>query len=185
MRLFANNFRLFSRFAELYRRSTIRPNWKVISKQPSEMKDVTRTLATETTHERVALELEPYYLVEHQEPHEMLRFYENATYLLVGCLGGLGRSVASWMVERGAKRLVFLSRSGLDHPAAAETMSLVQKAGASAQICRADTSIKSDVEAVVAAVGTKFPIRGVLNGAMILKVRAGNISPFLPHMADA
>lgn len=38
-------------------------------------------------------------------------FNSAATYLLVGGLGGLGRSLATWMVENGAKTLVFLSRS--------------------------------------------------------------------------
>ncbi|CVK99497.1 uncharacterized protein FMAN_02337 [Fusarium mangiferae] len=35
----------------------------------------------------------------------------SATYLLVGGLGGLGRALSVWMVERGARNLVFLSRS--------------------------------------------------------------------------
>lgn len=38
-------------------------------------------------------------------------FNEDASYLLVGGLGGLGRVVSSWMVEHGARSLVFLSRS--------------------------------------------------------------------------
>jgi len=32
----------------------------------------------------------------------------DASYLLVGDLGGIGRAVASWMVEKGARHLVFL-----------------------------------------------------------------------------
>lgn len=35
----------------------------------------------------------------------------DASYLLTGGLGGLGKSVASWMVECGARSLIFLSRS--------------------------------------------------------------------------
>ncbi|KAE8140176.1 hypothetical protein BDV38DRAFT_280173 [Aspergillus pseudotamarii] len=35
----------------------------------------------------------------------------SAAYLLVGGLGGLGRAIASRMVERGARHLIFLSRS--------------------------------------------------------------------------
>ncbi|KAF3768157.1 hypothetical protein M406DRAFT_106902 [Cryphonectria parasitica EP155] len=34
-----------------------------------------------------------------------LRFRANATYLLVGCLGGLGRAVALWMADRGARHV--------------------------------------------------------------------------------
>ncbi|OQD86541.1 hypothetical protein PENANT_c007G06237 [Penicillium antarcticum] len=40
-----------------------------------------------------------------------LSFSADASYLLVGGLGGLGRLVSTWMVEHGARHLVFLSRS--------------------------------------------------------------------------
>ncbi|KAL6808135.1 hypothetical protein V8C40DRAFT_278958 [Trichoderma camerunense] len=43
--------------------------------------------------------------------HTEIRFRSNASYLLVGGLGGLGQAVATWMAERGARSLVFLSRS--------------------------------------------------------------------------
>ena len=33
------------------------------------------------------------------------------SYFLAGDLGGLGRSIATWMVEHGARSLIFLSRS--------------------------------------------------------------------------
>ncbi|KAF3384455.1 Compactin diketide synthase mokB [Penicillium rolfsii] len=36
---------------------------------------------------------------------------ENKSYLLVGGLGGIGRAVANWLVERGARHLIMLSRS--------------------------------------------------------------------------
>ncbi|EHK97750.1 putative Phthiocerol synthesis polyketide synthase type I PpsC [Glarea lozoyensis 74030] len=40
-----------------------------------------------------------------------LKLNPDAGYLLVGGLGGLGRAVSTWMVERGARHLIFLSRS--------------------------------------------------------------------------
>ncbi|KAI2846622.1 hypothetical protein CBS147343_2881 [Aspergillus niger] len=38
-------------------------------------------------------------------------FSPNKSYLLVGGLGGVGRSVCLWMMQRGARHLVILSRS--------------------------------------------------------------------------
>ncbi|KAF7159618.1 hypothetical protein CNMCM5623_004998 [Aspergillus felis] len=38
-------------------------------------------------------------------------FSAGSSYLLAGGLGGLGKSIASWMVDNGARQLVFLSRS--------------------------------------------------------------------------
>ncbi|KGO46306.1 Acyl transferase/acyl hydrolase/lysophospholipase [Penicillium expansum] len=38
-------------------------------------------------------------------------FRSDAAYLLIGGLGGIGRSVSTWMVEQNARELIFLSRS--------------------------------------------------------------------------
>jgi hypothetical protein len=38
-------------------------------------------------------------------------FSSHVSYLLVGGLGGLGRTISTWLVENGARYLVFLSRS--------------------------------------------------------------------------
>ena len=40
-------------------------------------------------------------------------FRSDSLYLITGGLGGLGLKIANWMVERGARRLLLLSRSGL------------------------------------------------------------------------
>lgn len=51
-----------------------------------------------------------------------LKFREDATCLLVGCLGGLGVHVALWMAQRGAKHLAFVSRGGTAKEEAAQTV---------------------------------------------------------------
>ena len=72
--------------------------------------------------------------------------WPDGTYLLVGCLGGLGRSLTKWMVERGAKHFAFISRSGADKPEAARIVAGIEKfKGTSAKVYRADAS---DEEAV-------------------------------------
>ena len=44
-------------------------------------------------------------------------------YLLVGGMGGFGRSIATWMAEKGAKKMAFVSRSGSSTPAAKQLVS--------------------------------------------------------------
>lgn len=46
------------------------------------------------------------------------RFSADATYVIAGGLGGLGRSFARWMASRGARNLVLLSRTGVKGNAA-------------------------------------------------------------------
>ncbi|KAI1474013.1 polyketide synthase [Daldinia eschscholtzii] len=100
-------------------------------------------------------------------PHAHLR--EDATYLLVGCLGGLGRSLTSWMLKRGAKNFAFLSRSGTDSRQAATLVDNLRAAGANVQVFRGDASIKEDVEKAVSSIPADRPIRGVINAAMVLR----------------
>lgn len=46
-------------------------------------------------------------------PH--ILFHEDASYVLLGGTGGLGLSIANWMVEHGAKHLLLLSRTAKVH----------------------------------------------------------------------
>lgn len=95
----------------------------------------------------------------------------NGTYLLVGCLGGLGRSLTKWMMERGARHFAFISRSGVDKPEAARVVAGIEKVeGASAKVYRADASDEEAVQRIVHSLQEELPIRGVVHAAMVLKV---------------
>ncbi|KAI0906505.1 hypothetical protein F4823DRAFT_607070 [Ustulina deusta] len=100
---------------------------------------------------------------------KQLRLLPDATYLLVGCLGGLGRSLTRWMMERGAKHFTFISRSGTDKPEAARLVKDIQLSGASTQVVRADASNEEDVARIVTSLQAERPIRGVVHAAMVLK----------------
>ncbi|CAF3585097.1 hypothetical protein QX201_007720 [Fusarium graminearum] len=63
-------------------------------------------------------------------------FDAEASYLLSGGLGGLGRSAARWTASRGAKNLILLSRSGTTRPAAQELMKELAAAGVTASACQ-------------------------------------------------
>ncbi|KAI0542515.1 hypothetical protein GGR58DRAFT_452645 [Xylaria digitata] len=100
---------------------------------------------------------------------KQLRLLPDATYLLVGCLGGLGRSLTRWMMERGARHFAFISRSGIDKPEAARLVADIQLSGASTQVERADASNEDDVARIVASLQAQRPIQGVVHAAMVLK----------------
>lgn len=94
----------------------------------------------------------------------------NASYILAGGLGGLGRSIATWMVEHGARSLVFLSRSagrsGSDQAFFTELQSMGCKVGAVVGM----TQIMEDVQKAV--MSAPNPIKGVIQLAMVLRVSA-------------
>ena len=100
----------------------------------------------------------------------VLRFQPDATYLLVGALGGLGRSLGSWMMDRGAKHFSFMARSGTDSNQAAILVDEMRKAGASVQVIRGDATVRADVDKVLKSIPSEHPVRGVVHAAMVLRV---------------
>ena len=92
----------------------------------------------------------------------------DASYLLIGGLGGLGQSISSWMVEKGAKHLLFLSRSaGKSKKDQAFINELISQK-CSVQVFAGSVANLQDVKNVVENAGRT--IAGVLQMSMILKV---------------
>jgi NAD(P)-dependent dehydrogenase (short-subunit alcohol dehydrogenase family) len=93
--------------------------------------------------------------------------HPDKVYLLVGCLGGLGRSLSRWMLSRGARNFVFMGRSGSDKPSAEELLVSLRASGAHVTVVRGDISKASDVDnAVQACLSVGVPIGGVVQAAM-------------------
>jgi len=89
---------------------------------------------------------------------------------MVGGLGGIGRWLAQWMSETGARNLVFLSRSGLDKPRAAQLVDKLTSQGVTVKVFKCDVgNIGQLTDALATAAATMPPIRGVIHGGMVLK----------------
>ncbi|KAJ8123759.1 hypothetical protein ONZ43_g364 [Nemania bipapillata] len=100
----------------------------------------------------------------------------DASYLLVGGLGGLGRSVAMWMVENGAKHFIFLSRSGGKKPTEAVLIQALEGSGCTVAVVEGSvTEIDSVTRAVDAA---EMPIAGVVQLSMVLRDNLFTEMPF-------
>ena len=94
-------------------------------------------------------------------------FASTKTYLLVGGLGGLGRTLAEWMVRKGAKNLAFLSRSGADKADAQATINWLKARNVQTSVYRGDVTNYLDVEACIASCG--HGLAGIFQAAMILQ----------------
>ncbi|UNI16448.1 Type I Iterative PKS [Purpureocillium takamizusanense] len=89
------------------------------------------------------------------------------SYLLVGGLGGLGRSIATWMVENGARHLVFLSRSAQPGPHLERFVGELTAQGCEVQLVSGSVSSLDDVKQAVNSASK--PIAGVMNFSMVLR----------------
>jgi acyl transferase domain-containing protein/acyl carrier protein len=108
------------------------------------------------------------------------RFRPDGTYLITGGLGGLGLLFARWMVERGARRLILMGRSGLPPraqwsavdpslPVAGRIAALreLEALGASVHPAMVDVADEGALAAYLAEFAREGwpPIRGVLHAA--------------------
>ncbi|KAL9088429.1 MAG: hypothetical protein Q9165_006153 [Trypethelium subeluteriae] len=92
-----------------------------------------------------------------------------ATYVISGGLGGLGRSAARWMAQRGAKNLILLSRSGPVSEASKSLLVDLHEMGVRVEAPRCDVgSAKSLGQALQQCSGMPR-IRGCLQATMVLK----------------
>lgn len=94
----------------------------------------------------------------------------NSTYLLAGGLGGLGKSLAKLLAQKGARHLAFVSRSG---PASKNAISLTGELavmGVKTAIYSADVSDETAMTNMLSqCAGEMPPIRGVIQSAAVLE----------------
>lgn len=96
------------------------------------------------------------------------KFSAEKSYVMVGCLGGLGRSLSKWMMSRGARKFVFLGRSGLDKEAARHLIEDLEHNGADCKVVRGNVCRVGDVKMVLDKVDGL--VGGVIQAAMGLNV---------------
>ncbi|KAK2057592.1 hypothetical protein LY76DRAFT_97387 [Colletotrichum caudatum] len=97
----------------------------------------------------------------------------DATYLIIGGLGGVARAIACWMMEKGARNLLLISRNAESHPEAQKLAGEAGSRGCNLQVRNCDASDEESFLELLRAVtgdspASMPPIRGVINGAMVL-----------------
>ncbi|KAJ5715852.1 polyketide synthase [Penicillium malachiteum] len=94
----------------------------------------------------------------------------NATYIISGGLGGVGRSIARWLADNGARHLVLLSRSG---PKTKEAQSLaleLQDRGVECEMPACDVTNPSALRALLDNFSaTMPPVKGCIQAAMVME----------------
>ena len=100
----------------------------------------------------------------------VLEFDSEACYLLTGGLGGVGRSIATWMVERGARHLIFISRSAGSRQSDQDFFTELRSIGCLVDAITGEVQNQADLARAVTKASR--PVKGVLHLAMVLGVRS-------------
>ncbi|KAL1582008.1 hypothetical protein WHR41_09313 [Cladosporium halotolerans] len=99
-----------------------------------------------------------------------LQICEQATYVLAGGLGGLGRSLARLLVYNGARNLALLSHSGPNSPLTKTFTKEMADLGVTVKTLACEIGDDESVAAVLAECTQSMPsIRGVIQAAAVVR----------------
>ncbi|KAI0460550.1 polyketide synthase [Xylaria acuta] len=103
-------------------------------------------------------------------PKPTTRFDPDVSFVIAGGLGGLGQAIARWAVDRGAKNLILLSRSGPVKAAAKAFLDEITPLCQNVVAPACDVADKQALERCIAECLTYMPrIKGCIQGSMVLK----------------
>jgi NAD(P)-dependent dehydrogenase (short-subunit alcohol dehydrogenase family) len=96
---------------------------------------------------------------------------QNATFVIAGGLGGIGRATARWMADRGAKNLILLSRSGPRTDAGRDLCEELRKRGVRVETPACDVTNLIRMREVFAQLSANMPpIKGVCQMSIVARV---------------
>lgn len=93
----------------------------------------------------------------------------NASYLVTGGLGGFGLRTAEWLVSKGARHLILISRSGPSSEEARLAIDQLEKQGVNVHASSCDVTDKNAVSTLLAEIaGTLPPLKGIVHAATVI-----------------
>lgn len=110
---------------------------------------------------------------------DKLTLPDNATYLVTGGLSGFGLKTAEWLVEKGARHLVLISRSGPTSADAVAAMATLRASGVTVHAASCDVTDKTQLGTLMDEISSRMPpLRGLVHAAMVIEDGLiGNMNP--------
>ncbi|KAL1442921.1 hypothetical protein MTO96_030556 [Rhipicephalus appendiculatus] len=96
-------------------------------------------------------------------------FYVHKSYVIIGGLGGFGLELAEWMVNRGCRKLVLTTRSGVRTGYQRLCLHRWKKAGADVIVSTADASTEGGARKIIQEAVVMGPVGGIFNLAVVLR----------------
>ena len=102
--------------------------------------------------------------------HRALQLSPSATYLVTGGLGGFGLKTAQWLVSKGARNLVLISRSGPVSSEAMLSVAELKASGVRVHAAACDVTNEKALTALFALISTEMPpLRGIVHAAVVIE----------------
>ena len=98
-----------------------------------------------------------------------LQLKTDASYLVTGGLGGFGLRTAEWLVSKGARSLILISRSGPQSEEAKIAISQFKNQGVAVHAAPCDVTDKKELAALFKEISEKLPpLKGVIHAATVI-----------------
>ncbi|TAQ85426.1 hypothetical protein B7494_g6244 [Chlorociboria aeruginascens] len=156
---------------DLMSKGSIRPISPITIFPISEVESAFRTLQSGKIMGKIVIVAGPNDKVRASLPKSPTTILKSdATYIIIGGTGGLGCSMSRWMIGKGAKHIVLLSRNGSTEGKVGELIRDAKASGAEIVVRACDVAKKDEVETLVnRGLSGMPPIRGVIHAAMVLR----------------
>ncbi|KAK3319476.1 putative polyketide synthase [Cercophora scortea] len=156
---------------DFIRRGITRPVEPLISFPISDVEGALRLMQTGKHLGKIALTWGDDHVVPViQKGMQAPKLSPDGVYMLVGGLGGIGRSVASKLVSLGARKLCFLSRSGAESSKAQALVQRLEQQQVQVQVYKCDVGNPFQVATAVHSCTQELgKVRGVFQCAMVLR----------------
>lgn len=136
--------------------------------------DLASLLATRIDEDRIALRsgktfVERLERRDARQPNTPLMLRADGRYVVTGGLGGLGRSFARRLVERGARELLLIGRRNTEDADRRAFVQSLRDLGATVEVACIDVA---DHDALQSALSSESPIAGVIHAAGVEAVQS-------------
>ncbi|KAI1774978.1 putative FSP1 [Hypoxylon cercidicola] len=163
--------RVLAEIARLIEDGVIKPINPITVYPMAEAVDALRLLQAGRHMGKVVLSVGSQEMVKVRPQIPRAKLSSTASYLLVGGVGGIGRSTAYWMVTHGAKNLILMSRSAGNSEKTSAFVAELEDAGCRVKLIGCDVSDPADLSRALRICEEEgLPqVRGVIQGAMVLQ----------------
>ncbi|KAL4971435.1 hypothetical protein BDW66DRAFT_165239 [Aspergillus desertorum] len=164
--------RVLNEVARLTAQAIIRPIRPVTVYPMAEVAHAFRHMQADRPMGKVMLSIEPDEQVRVVPRTPIAKLQPDASYLLVGGMGGIGQSIAHWMAAHGARNIIVLSRSAGRVDKSGSFVAGLREVGCRVVAISCDVADKDDLTRAlrICTHDEKLPpIRGVVNSAMALQ----------------
>lgn len=151
----------------------LRPSYPVQAFPVDQAEQAFRLLVSGKSSGKIVLTMDSGAVVPFRESgSSAYRFAGNATYVIAGGLGGIGRQIALWMARRGARHLLLLTRTDIGRsPEKMAAVAELESLGVTLQYRVCDISEAPSLRgAVEVAAQCMPPIKGCFQAAMVIQV---------------